>query len=94
MSNFNKATKAVIPTPATLTEESFNNIVASATTHYAELLTPELLISNRRGCYATVINSTYDNKPLEQVVGSANAKVATEMILSGVTSSFSAIPVR
>ena len=91
--SYNKPTaKAVIPTPATASEELHNRLVQAMSLHYMQLLTPELMIAHRKGCYATIINSTFDNTPIEQLIGTANAKVATEEVLNNISRSFSAVP--
>jgi len=90
--NTKKPTRAIIPTPAEATEELHREVVESAITHFTPVLTPTLLIGSRKSCYAVVINSTYDNKPLDQLLGSDNAKHATEQILAGLTLAISTIP--
>ena len=85
------AKKPAIPTPITATEQLHNEVVASLTAHYEKVLTPTLMIAHRKGAYATVINSTYDGVILEQVLGTSNAKIATEQILTAITAKYSAI---
>jgi hypothetical protein len=89
---FNQAPRASIPTPTTATLELHNSIVASFTAHFAEILTPALMIAHRKGCYATVINATYGGIPLEQTLGSENAKTATEQVLNAIQARYSAVP--
>jgi hypothetical protein len=88
---FAPAPRAVIPTPNACTEEVFNKTVAILSSHYSTVLTPTTMITARKGCYATVINSTIDDVPLEQFMGSVNAQVATEIVLNAVKRSYSAI---
>lgn len=89
---FTPAPRATIPTPVTATMELHNSIVASFTAHFAGILTPELMIAHRKGCYATVINATYAGIPLEQTLGSDNAKIATEQVLNTIQARYSAVP--
>ena len=91
MSNYKPATKTVTPTPATLTEEIFNNTVALVRSHYEPIITPELLITNRRGIYALIINSTVDGNSLETALGTANAKACTETVLNTLSARISTI---
>ena len=91
--SFTPAPRTVIPTPATATMELHNDIVASFTAHFTGILTPELMIAHRKGCYATVINATtYDGKSLEQILGTDNAKIATEQVLNAIQARYSAVP--
>ncbi len=59
--------------------------------HYGQILTTELLIGNRKGCYAVIINSTYEGALLEQLLGTGNAKLATESVLHNLTEDISTI---
>lgn len=88
----NKSTN--IPAPAEATLEYCQAIESAFTTHFEPILTAELLIAHRKGCYATVINSMYDNKPLEQLVGTANAKLLTERVLNNITTTIATVPIR
>ena len=90
--NYTKSTKTVIPTPATATEELHERLVIAITLHYTKILTPELLIAHRKGCYAVIINSTWEGSPIEYVLGSANAKVLTEQVLNNLLADISTIP--
>ena len=83
-----------IPTPESATDELHNKLVQAITLHYIEILTPTLMITHRKGCYATVINSTYDNKPIEQLLGTNNAKILTEQVLNNISASFSTVPIK
>ena len=89
--NKTKSTRPVIPTPANASEELHHSLVGKMVSHYSEILTPTIMIANRKGAYATVINTTIDNTPLEQILGTTNAKVATEQVLQAVTAQYSAI---
>ena len=89
--NYQKPKRAIVPTPTTATEALHTQLVQAMSLHYMPLLTAELLIANRKGCYATVINSTYDNTPIEQLLGTVNAKFATEQVLENLTHSISAV---
>jgi len=89
---YSKPNKQTIPTPATATEELHNSFVAHFTNHFAKVLTPTIMITARKGAYATVINSTYDNTPIEQVLGSDNAKALTEQVLNNISAGISAVP--
>ena len=91
MSNYNKPNKPSIPTPTSCTEAVFDKSVADLTKHYTKVLTPTIMITSRKGAYATVINSTYKSLPLDQVLGSDNAKVATEMVLTNISRTISTI---
>ena len=91
--SFTPAPRTVIPTPATATMALHNDIVASFTAHFSGILTPALMIAHRKGCYATVINATYDGESLEQTLGSDNAKIATEQVLNAIQARYSAVPV-
>ena len=90
--SYTKPSKPIIPTPANATAELHTKLVQAMSLHYMQVLTPELMIAHRKGCYATVINSTFDNTPIEQLIGTANAKVATEEVLNNISRSFSAVP--
>lgn len=87
--SYTKSTK--IPTPQHVTEEVFNDYVEGYTNHFAKILTPELMIAHRKGCYATVINGTFRGNTLEESLGTDNAKVATERILNTIASRYSAV---
>lgn len=89
--SYNNTPKQVIPTPATATEELHNKLVIAMTLHYGQILTTELLIGNRKGCYAVIINSTYEGTLLEQLLGTGNAKLATEAVLHNLTADISTI---
>ena len=90
--SYNKPARATIPTPASATAELHTALVASYTNHFSTILTPELMIAHRKGCYATVINGTTNNLTLEQQLGTENAKIATEQILNGISARYSAVP--
>jgi len=92
--SYSKQTRPTIATPTTATEELHTNIVSKLTTHYAKHLKIDSLLSNRKGCYAMVINSTINGISLEATLGTVNAKVATEQILSAITSKYSAITIK
>jgi hypothetical protein len=89
---FTPAHRATIPTPNTATMELHNSIVSSFVSHFAEILTPALMIAHRKGCYATVINATYAGIPLEQTLGTDNAKLATEQVLNDIQARYSTVP--
>ena len=86
-----KSSRPVIPTPPTASEELHNEVVSKMTAHFSNVLTPTVMIANRKGAYATVINATYDNVPLEQLLGTVNAKVATEQVLTAISAGYSAV---
>ena len=90
--SFAPAPRATIPTPTTATMELHNSIVSSFVSHFAEILTPALMIAHRKGCYATVINATYAGIPLEQTLGTDNAKLATEQVLNDIQARYSTVP--
>ncbi len=90
--SYTKSSRQVIPTPTTATTELHTATVTRATTHFTKILTPELMIAHRKGAYALVINSTYDNIPLEQLLGTINAKIATEEVLNNISATISAVP--
>ena len=98
MSYTNNKTKStqysrpVVATPASASEALHQSLVVAYTAHFSGILSADLLISNRKACYATVINGTMDGKPLEQLLGTENAKVATEQILQGITANISTVP--
>jgi len=79
------------PTPTNATEALHTKLVQAITLHYINVLTPELLIAHRKGCYAVIINSTYDTQPIEKLIGTNNAKLATEQVLKNLTANFSNI---
>ena len=91
MSNFKQPTKQSTPTPASCTEAIFDSAVTDLTKHYTKVLTPTIMITARKGAYATVINSTYKSLPLDQVLGTDNAKVVTEMVLANISRTISTI---
>jgi len=64
------------------------------TEHFAGILTPELMIAHRTGCYATVINGTQGGLKLEAILGTDNAKVATEEILNNISASIAVVPIK
>lgn len=87
--------KPITPTPATATNELHNSLVASYTNHFSGILTPELMIAHRKGCYATVINATtQEGLTLEVQLGTNNAKVATEQILNAIQARYSVVPLQ
>ena len=90
--NQTKSTRPIIATPANASEELHASLVSAYTRHFSAILTPQLMIAHRKGCYATVINGTHGGLTLEQGLGTANAKVATEQILNSITASFSEVP--
>jgi len=90
--SYAKQQRPTIPTPATATEALHTSVVTAYTKHFAGVLTPTLMISSRKACYATVINGVMDGKPLEQILGTDNAKIATEQILSNITATISTVP--
>jgi len=92
--NYKKPVKASIPTPASATQDTCEQTEEAILAHYREVLTLPLLVSNRKGCYATIINSTINGQPLEQVVGTDNAKFMTETVLNKISASFSAIEIK
>lgn len=92
--SYSKPQSTVVATPATATEELHNTIVAELTTHYSQLLSVATLISHRKGCYATVINSRINGVSLENTLGTANAKVATEQVLNNISQGFSSISIK
>ena len=84
----------VVATPATATEQLHNQIVVELTTHYSQLLTVSTMITHRKGCYATVINSRINGVSLENTLGTNNAKVATEQVLNNISQGFSSIEIK
>ena len=92
MSNYTKQTKPVIATPATATEALHQEVVTAFTAHFSNVLTPTIMITSRKGAYATVINGTYKGVSLEQTLGTVNAKVATEQVLGAISAQISAVP--
>lgn len=80
-----------IARPASATNEFCQGLEAKLVAHYEKILTPALLIANRKGCYATVINSTISTIPLVDTVGSDICKVLTETVLNKITASISTI---
>ena len=92
MSYNTKSTK--VATPATATEQLHNTVVAELTTHYSQLLSVSTMITHRKGCYATVINSRINGISLENTLGTDNAKIATEQILNNISQGFSSIEIK
>ena len=86
-----QANRPVVPTPAGATDALHNSTVEAYSKHFTGILTPQLLIANRKNCYATVINGTTNGLPLEQILGTENAKVATEQILNNLTAEISKV---
>lgn len=93
-SNTKSPARAITPTPANATQELHNATVEAYTRHFASILTPELLIAHRTGCYATVINGTQAGLKLEAILGTDNAKLATEEILNNITASIAVVPIK
>ena len=85
----NKSTK--VATPATATPAFCQALEADIVAHYEPILTPDLLIGNRKGCYATVINSTISGINLTNTIGTDYAKEMTEAVLNRLTANISAI---
>ena len=92
--SFQAPARANIPTPATASQELHNTLVNAYTAHFATILKPEVLIASRKASYATVINGTYNGQRLEELLGTENAKVATEQVLNNITASISVVPVQ
>ena len=90
--SYTKQTRTTIATPATASEELHTTLVQAYTAHFSKVLTPTLMISQRKGCYATVINATSNGVSLEANLGTINAKIATEQILAGVARAYSEVP--
>ena len=87
-----KAQRPIIQTPANATEALHASTVKAYTAHFAGILTPELMISQRKGCYATVINGTMNGQSLEAILGTENAKFATQQVLESITASIAVVP--
>ena len=92
MSYNTKAKRPVIPTPTTATQELHDLTVARIVAHYQPILGLDLLIGHRSSCYGLIINSTVEGAKLESLLGSTNAKVATEQALEALLGSVSVIP--
>lgn len=88
----NPTARPEIATPADATEELHTAMVNAYTAHFSGILSADLMISQRKACYATVINGTMNGKPLEQILGTKNAKIATQDILDNITAGISAVP--
>ena len=86
--------RAIIATPATANAELHNSIVASMVTHFTPLLGVDLMVANRKGCYATVINSTINGISLENTLGTVKAKAATEEVLTAISANISTITIK
>ena len=93
MSN-TKYTRPTIQAPATATLEACTALEAKLTTHYAKHLKIDSLLANRKGCYAMVINSTINDTSLENTVGTANAKLLTENVLTAITAKYTSITIK
>ncbi len=90
-SQYTQPARQVVATPATATQELHTQTVEAFTAHFTPILTPALLIGHRKGCYSAVINGTVAGVPLEQILGSDNAKVATEQVLANLTADMSVV---
>ena len=88
MSQYKQPQRVVIPTPATATKEVFESTTTLLTAHYQPLINLPVLLSNRKGLYGMVINSTINGVNLEDTLGSDNAKACTEMVLNSLSSQF------
>lgn len=91
---YTKNKPALVATPATATEELHTKVVAELTAHYSQLLKVSTMITHRKGCYATVINSRINGVSLEDTLGTNNAKVATEQVLNNISQGFSSIEIK
>jgi hypothetical protein len=91
---YTKPKPTAVATPATATEQLHNKVVAELTTHYSQLLAVSTMITHRKGCYATVINSRINGVSLEDTLGTNNAKVATEQVLNNISQGFSSISIK
>lgn len=86
---YSKSTK--VATPATATPEFCQALEVKLINHYADKLTPELLIAHRKGCYATVINSRIAGVDLTNTIGTDYAKEMTEAVLNNLAERISTI---
>jgi hypothetical protein len=86
-----RQTRPVVARPATATDQACIALEARLVAHYEPILNPQMLITARKGCYATVINSTISGMSLENTVGTAIAKEMTEAVLDKLTASISTI---
>jgi len=89
---YTKSIKTIIPKPATTDQALSDRITIAITLHYTTILTPELLIAHRTGCYAVIINSTWEGTPIDQVLGTAWAKALTNQVLANLMTDISTIP--
>lgn len=89
--SYQKPQRQIIQAPSTATEEVCKALEAKLTTHYSKHLKIDALLANRKGCYAMVINSTINDTTLENTVGTANAKLMTENVLTAVTAKYTTI---
>ena len=77
--------RATIAIPATATQELEDELVAKYTTYFTGVFTKELLVAFSTPCFSTVMNITNkDGKKLEHLLGSDNAKAATNLILTAL----------
>jgi len=89
----NKTQRAVISAPANSDAKHRDAVFASCYNHFSKVLTPELIIANRKACYATIINAKDTNGiKLEALVGSVHAKDITEAVIDSITTTMSTIP--
>ena len=88
MATYNKKPqRPVVAQPVGLTQSTMDTIVTAFTSHFSKVVSPDILIANRKAVYALVINGTdTSGNSLEQLVGSENAKAMTEVILNSMSS--------
>lgn len=84
--------KPIIPTPANATREVHDEAIVAYTAHFTKILTPTIMLTNSKGCFATVINAPRAGKTLEEQLGTDNATVATKAILANIQASYSTVP--
>jgi len=87
--------------PSTWTQQHSNEMVEDYSAHFTNVLSLNTILANRSGCYATIINAqqVVDEKgtlslPMDQEVGTANAKSMTETILYNIVSTHATVPMR
>ncbi len=88
-----KQPRQIIQAPTGLTQDNMLAIRNGFIKHFKSILTPELLIANRKASYALIINGKDTTGViLEQMVGSENAKLITTDVLETLLGDIATVP--
>lgn len=89
-----KQARPVVNTPADFTEANYNKLVEDFSAHFTTAIPPTIMIGNRKGAYACIINGTYQGIALEAIAGTVNAKAITNAVMHNIMVSIATVPTR